>query len=136
MTGHELLPLSHCADPAGTHPFSGRVGHAELISRFREADEPVLRGQRVGDGPLVPGVGTAAELCGDAPLPATGHAAELSDRVGHRAAAVEAARRSGAAVPVGARATPGGETVAGVRDPEDTVLRVVPSGAGPDGPSS
>lgn len=130
MTGHELFPIVNCADLLGTRAFYEKVFHAVQTYRFPETGEPVFLVLRVGDGQLGLGVGTAAALYGDSPLPATGHAVDLCVYVEDLPAVLAAARRAGAAVPVDAEATPWGETVAYVRDPEGTMLLVVQSGPG------
>lgn len=134
MTGHELFPLSSCADPAGTPVFPDRVLHAVQIYRFPGEGAPDFLVPRVGDGRLGLDVGSTAALHGDTPLPATGHAVQLCVCVEDLPAVVEAARRSGAAVPAGAM--PWGGTAACVHDPGGTMLAVVRSGAGPEGPTS
>ena len=128
MTGHELFPIINCADLLGTRSFYERVFHAVQTYRFPEDGEPLYLVLRVGDGQLGLGVGTAAALYGDTPLPATGHAVDLCLYVEDLPAVVEAARRSGGMVAVEPQVMPWGETVAYVRDPEGTMLLLVRSG--------
>ncbi|MFF0902838.1 UNVERIFIED_CONTAM: VOC family protein [Kocuria sp. CPCC 205316] len=128
MTGHELFPIINCADLPAACAFYERVFRAVQTYRFPETGEPAYLVLQVGDGQLGLGVGTTEALYGDTPLPATGHAVDLCVYVEDLPAVVEAARRSGAAVPVDAQDMPWGETVAYVRDPEGTMLLVVQSG--------
>ena len=130
MTGRELFPIINCADLPGTRAFYERVFHAVETYRFPGAGEPTFLVLQVGDGQLGLGVGTTAAMYGDTPRPATGHPVDLCVYVEDLPAALEAARRAGAAVPVDAQEMPWGETVAYVRDPEGTMLLVVRSGQG------
>lgn len=132
MSGHELFPIINCADLLGTRAFYERVFHAVQTYQFPEAGEPTFLVLHVGDGQLGLGlgIGTTAALYGDTPLPATGHAVDLCVGVEDLPVVVEAARRSGASVPVDPQDMPWGETIAYVRDPEGTMLLVVQSGSG------
>ncbi len=122
-----VFPIVNCTDLLGTRSFYLEVFGAEQVYQFPPEGDPVYVSLQVGDGQVALGVGTGPAMYGETPLPASGHAVDICLYVADLEAVVEAARRSGAPIPVAPVETPWGERVAYLRDPEGTMLLVIQS---------
>ncbi|WP_210478860.1 glyoxalase/bleomycin resistance/extradiol dioxygenase family protein [Naasia sp. SYSU D00948] len=120
-----VFPIVHCTDLLATRRFYVEVFGAQQVYGFPPDGDPVYVSLAVGDGQVALGVGTTPAMYGETPLPATGHAVDVCLYVADLDAAVAAAERLGAPVPVRPVETPWGERVAYLRDPEGTMLLVI-----------
>lgn len=127
MTGRELFPIINCTNLLNTRTFYEQVFGAAQTCQFPDTGEPAYLVLQIGDGQLGLGTGTIPAMYGDTPLPATGHRVDLCIYVDDLPRVLETARQVGAAVPVDAQPMEWGETIAYLRDPEDTMLLIIQS---------
>ena len=98
---------------------------AALEYQFPAEGDPDYLTLRVGGGQIGLGRGAEPALYGETPLPASGHPVDSCLYVPDLGRVADAA---GADVVIAPTATPWGETIAYLRDPEGTMLLVIQPG--------